>query len=67
MAIPVVALNPWDLDEKTKMPKRIIFSEVFYTYEKNKSIFQFKYLKNEKNQDVYGCSSLLNDMFGKSF
>lgn len=44
MAIPVSALNPWDLDEETKMAKRIVFKEAFYPYEKNKAVFQFKYL-----------------------
>jgi hypothetical protein len=39
MAIPITALNPWDLDEETQMPRRIIFTEVVYAYEKNKSVF----------------------------
>jgi hypothetical protein len=34
MAIPISALNPWDLDEQTNTPKRIVFKEAFYPYEK---------------------------------
>ena len=39
MAIPMTTLNPWDIDFETQLPKRIIFRDVLYVFEKNKSIF----------------------------
>jgi hypothetical protein len=67
MAIPLTAMNPWDLDEETKMPKRIIFTEALYAYEKNKSILQFKYLHDDQSKNVLGCSKFLNKIFGRNF
>ena len=48
----MITLNPWDIDQNTKMPNRIIFRDILYVFEKNKSIFQFKFLQNPNNQNV---------------
>jgi hypothetical protein len=52
MALPITVLNPWDIDENTKIPARIYFEEIFFVFEKQKSIFQFKILENEHDQSV---------------
>ena len=38
MAIPIIAFNPWNIDLETNLPKRIVFPEMVYAFEKNKSI-----------------------------
>jgi hypothetical protein len=38
MALPISVLNPWDIDEKTQLPKRIYFEELVYVFEKKNSI-----------------------------
>jgi hypothetical protein len=38
MAIPLITYNPWNIDPITKMPKRIVFPEMVYIFEKNQAI-----------------------------
>jgi len=38
MAIPLITYNPWDTNIKTGMPKRIVFPEMVYIFEKNQAI-----------------------------
>jgi hypothetical protein len=52
MAIPLTTLNPWEIDQENSMPKRIIFKDILYVFQKNKSIFQFKFLNNIHNQNI---------------
>ena len=39
MALPLLTMNPWDVS----LPfKPLIWKELFYIYEKHKSVLQFK-------------------------
>jgi len=38
MAIPIVTYNPWNMDSDDGMPERLVFPELVYIFEKNKSI-----------------------------
>lgn len=38
MAVPISAFNPWDYNIETLMPNRIVFPELVYAFEKNKSV-----------------------------
>ena len=42
MAIPLITFNPWETDLVSGMPKRIVFPELVYIFEKNQAILQFK-------------------------
>ena len=42
MALPLVTYNPWNMETVDGMPERLVFSELVYIFEKNKSILQFK-------------------------
>jgi hypothetical protein len=38
MALPLITFNPWNNDPNTGIPKRIVFPEMVYIFEKNQAI-----------------------------
>ncbi len=70
MALPLVTYNPWDIDPDSCLPKLMIFPEIVYIFENNKSILQFKMVDENEEEDcaqLFNCSTFINELFGKSF